>query len=356
MILHIIPYEKFTQGFIRFVFTNFEEQEHFFVIYGKCKDVCINLDYKNVYYLDSFKDLRNNNTIKKLFIESDGIIINGLFGSQKCLRYFNKSILKKVYIVFWGGDFYCLRNNVGLKQTISNYLRKRFIKKSSGVINLIPDDYRELSKYVKINKPHFVAPICDDGYSKKLFDTLVDTQKGTNPIIIMLGNSAYKTNNHIQALEMLRRYKDEDILIRCPLSYGDDNYAKEVIECGKRIFAEKFQPITDFMKKEDYYRLIAESTVAIYNNDRQQALGNINAALILGCKVYIRNDTAMWNHLHDEDKYQIYDVTSIESMTFDGFVTDDDDLSANRRRYYTIHSIEKNVLAWNTVFSYIRKT
>ena len=40
-------------------------------------------------------------------------------------------------------------------------------------------------------------------------------------INILIGNSATETNNHIEVLDLLSKFKNEDIKIYVPLSYGD---------------------------------------------------------------------------------------------------------------------------------------
>jgi hypothetical protein len=42
---------------------------------------------------------------------------------------------------------------------------------------------------------------------------------------ILLGNSADPSNNHVEALERLLPYRDQDIKIYAPLSYGDQRPA-----------------------------------------------------------------------------------------------------------------------------------
>lgn len=53
---------------------------------------------------------------------------------------------------------------------------------------------------------------------------------------IQLGDSELYTNQHISALHLLSKYKDEKIKLFCPLSYGDTSYADKVEEEGNRIF------------------------------------------------------------------------------------------------------------------------
>jgi hypothetical protein len=110
---------------------------------------------------------------------------------------------------------------------------------------------------------------------------------GTN---ILLGNSADPSNNHIEVFNKLTNYKDSDIKVYTPLSYGNKKYAQNIINQGKKLLGDKFVPITDFMPKEEYLTLLAKIDIAVFNHNRQQAMGNIITLLGLGKTVYLKQD------------------------------------------------------------------
>ena len=170
-----------------------------------------------------------------------------------------------------------------------------------------------------------------------------------------MGNSATPSNQHLEILQTLERFKNEQIEIVCPLSYGNADYAKTVIDFGKKLFGSKFVPLTDYMDKTAYYRTIAESSVAIFNNDRQQAMGNINASLGLGCKVFLRTDTPMWEIYHQERKYVIYKVEDIAQMSFEEFLKNDTDPQYNWEQYRKSTDLESSVQKWRNVFNSIEE-
>jgi hypothetical protein len=115
------------------------------------------------------------------------------------------------------------------------------------------------------------------------------TQSG---LTILVGNSADPSNNHIEALEKLLPYKDQDIKICVPLSYGDQAHAKKVIEQGKDWFGEKFFPMVSFMPFDQYLKFLKSVDIAIFNHKRQQAMGNIITLLGMGKTVYVRRDVS----------------------------------------------------------------
>ena len=70
---------------------------------------------------------------------------------------------------------------------------------------------------------------------------VVEPVHGT--IKILLGNSATESNQHKEAFELLEKYKNKNIKIYVPLSYGPEKYADEIEQLGMHIFGEKFIPM-----------------------------------------------------------------------------------------------------------------
>jgi len=90
-------------------------------------------------------------------------------------------------------------------------------------------------------------------------------------------------------IERLDFCKNNDIKIYCVLSYPENNkvYRESVIKHGINVFGVKFIPLIDFMTFEKYIEMLSVIDIAIFNHNRQQALGNIANLLYLGKRVYI---------------------------------------------------------------------
>jgi len=135
--------------------------------------------------------------------------------------------------------------------------------------------------------------------------------KENDTINIQLGNSATDTNHHLEVLQRLEKFKDENIQIFAPLSYGDEAYAKEVILKGKEMFGEKFMPLTEFMPFEKYMEFLSEIDIAIFNHRRQQAFGNIISLVGMGKKVYLHPYSTV-NGVMQECGLKVFDVNKID--------------------------------------------
>ena len=356
-ILYIIYLDKFAEIFVDFLNKEFPDHDSRFIIYGKKHQFKFKADNSQLIFTDSYKNIDKNSQEYKWAENSDAIIFSGIFGAEKLFLKFPKDSCKKSYFHFWGGDFYDLREKLPftkLKDKLSNAVRIHYTKKVKGVINLIPGDYDELQKIVKTNAQHFVAPVCGNDDIIEYQESLFSLDKSENPVRICLGNSASKTNNHIEALELLSRYKNENIRIICPLSYGNKDYANEVITCGKKIFGDKFEPLTDYMAKKEYFKILSDCKIGIFNNDRQQAMGNINALLAMGAKVYMKSNTSMWNMYTNEKGYTLYDIEKIPDYSFDKFIEFEKSTAADNfekiKRYRDMGYKKKQ---WQTIFDVI---
>ena len=317
-VLHFIHRDKFTAGYINWMIKSFPNIKHYFVtredeqkldLYEGCE----------VYYFKNENDIFKLHNIIDIAKKADTIIISGIFYCPcteiKFLLNVPKSIKKKVFLQFWGGDFYSFRNIHSIKGRINKQIRRRTIKSVRAVIMLLEDDYEQIKNILNVQKEYFVAIMpcnpkddCKFEYEEKKDDTLR----------ILLGNSATKENQHDEMFENLSKFKNEKIEIICPLSYGDDKYKDEIIKKGNEIYGKKFKPITEFMKKQDYINMLSTCDIGIFNNNRQQALGNIDLMFQLGKKVFIRSDVSTWKY-YIRKKFVLYDTTQIKNMTFDEF-------------------------------------
>jgi dTDP-N-acetylfucosamine:lipid II N-acetylfucosaminyltransferase len=107
---------------------------------------------------------------------------------------------------------------------------------------------------------------------------------------VLLGNSATPTNNHLEALDVLRGRLPPGGRAVAPLSYGKAHraYAAAVVEAGRAVLGERFDALTGWLPIDAYNLRVARCGFVFMNHLRQQAVGNISAALYRGATVYMR--------------------------------------------------------------------
>lgn len=351
MIVHLFPCEKFTTTYVNLINNGGLAEENFFILYGNttiCTEV---LEYSNVCSLPNIKGLFRDTEKKKLLYKSDGIILHSLFSKFLILFfYFNKKLLYKTNWVIWGGDMYDYindRHSFNLNKKIKIKMKKFVVERFGYITPLVKGDYLLAQKWYNAHGEMFEARYTNPVGYKEL-DKYSKEHNGTN---ILIGNSATATNNHEEVFNLLSKYSNEDIKVYVPLSYGDESYAEKIVVEGTKIFGNKFVPMRDFMTPNDYVSLLATMDIAIFNNDRQQALGNINMLMYLGSKIFLRTDTTMWDHYKIPDKDNIIAISTISNTEFTDFVSKNDDINKiNKKFVEELVNEKKATIEWKYIF------
>lgn len=358
MYLHIVTDSIYTETFI-------ENNEKFnkdciYLLLTKSNKLKFVMNRKNLILkiIPNTKDL-----IKYLFFCKDCIsLIN-----KSCAVYFhnlhrhdciillliNKKLNKKLYWLVWGSDLYMkikysIYDNYSktyVKYSIKEKLfafffrivEKLAIKKITKIGTIIDGDYqlavRNFHKNFERLNFFYVNPLSFELYSK-----LKKTEKVST---ILVGNSGDPSNNHFSILKFLP--SDKNFKIICPLSYGDKNYISNLIQFGIEKFGENFVPLTSFLDKSEYLKLLADVDVSIMNHYRQQALGNIFSLLALGKVVYINSLSTVYDFLLSKGIF-VYDTQQLlsgKSSIMD--MLDYEQLVKNKEVIMDINSKEKSL-------------
>ena len=353
MIIHIFnnTNHKFSEPFFDFIGKHFDGKDHVFLILG---DYSIQ-DYKkreNLIVLNSKSKFYKYYCFFRLVNKADKIFIHQLFFSRRLLLFYslNPKLLKKSYWVIWGGDLYYYKfRDKSFKSNIYELIRRKVIKNIGHIVALVEGDYELAKKWYKTQAVYHEA-----FYPNTIIFENIDKTNNSiknNKKIIQIGNSADPQNRHIEILDKLLRFGENDIEIVVPLSYGDRDWAKKVIENGKRLYGDKFRPLESFLPPEEYQKVLDSVDVAIFNHDRQQALGNILALLHLGKKVFIKNDITTWDFLNKKG-LTVYSTYDIDKLSFEEFIFMDESLKEkNRQIIEKEFSEEKCVELWKNIFN-----
>jgi len=341
-ILHVFGWDKkFIQPFQNLIHTYFIDGYHRYIIIGNVSEC----DHSQLHNTIIFRSVRKHFcTLSKELYRADKIVLHGLFfGDLLYLLFLQPWLLKKCYWVIWGGDLYvhdATRKDWRWHKT--EFFRRFVIKRIRLLITYIKGDVDLARKWYGAKGLYFECLM----YPSNIYTEYDVPQKEHATINILVGNSADPSNNHSEVLEKLLPYKERDIKIIVPLSYGDQLHAREVIKNGYELFGDKFVPLTEFIQFNEYLELLGQIDIAIFNHRRQQAMGNTITLLGLGKKVYIRNDATPWP-LFTDLGVQVYDVNNIELSLLP------EKLASNNKKIIKTHfSLHRLLLQYKNIFEY----
>ena len=312
-ILHIFISErhnKFSFPFAKMMEKDFNKDKHYFIQYNwkkKANNISLNNNFHfiNANIFGIFKLLIYSLKVKKIICHA--LNINMLIFFALFPRMANKC-----YWFPWGGDFYWVKNNIhsnNIKRKILILLYKVAMRNMHGIITYNCEDY-------KFAKAWFApkALWCKSFmYPSNCFEKHIINQNSTkNKTIVLVGHSASKTNNHVDVFKNIYSMNLCNIEIISPLSYSEsDDYLQLVLKIGYEFFGERFKPILKFLPSNEYSELLSKVDIAIFNHEKQQALGNLIHLLGYGKKVYINHSSDFYKMFLDMG-VKIYDYNLLD--------------------------------------------
>lgn len=353
MIIHMFPKSQFTECCVCFINKYFDKKEHLFLLYTNKEfaipdylytiENVIDYDKKDIFWL--YRVLKKAD---KIFLHNLSVNIRELFLFSIC-----RTLTRKVTWLVWGVDLYCYRNKRDkLMDKLVEAMRRSVIRQIPVIATLADGDYDLAREWYGTKARHIRLDYCDEkeiGIFQYLRKQPDEKKENVN---ILIGNSATRTNCHIEAFEFLKKFKEENICLYVPLSYGDMEYAKEVEKAGYTVFGDKFIPLKEYMSQEEYFGLLNKMDIAVFNNDRQQAIGNITALLYLGKKLYLRKDTAMWNEWVKKQKYAIHSTEDIVREDYAQFTSNDKaEADINYKLTKEFFNAESRRIEWKAAFN-----
>lgn len=354
MILHVCTLDKFIPPFIELINGELDPNEHFFLLYGDKKNFPFK-EFSNVehqpYFAalreDWFIGLKNICRFIQLARKSSKIILHGLFDDNFVkLLVFLPSLPKKCYWVMWGADLYRFKfRKKTIRDNLSELFRRIVIGRIGHLVTYIYGDYELAQQHYNARGKYHECLIYPSNLYKDLPVKNV-RQNSMDTINIQVGNSADPRNNHLEVLEKLQAFKDQDIKIFVPLSYGDQEHANHVIANGKQMFGDKFIAMTELMSLDKYVEFLSEIDIAIFNHERQQGMGNIITLLGLGKKMFIRDDITSWDALKNLS-LNIYDTNDLSSL----LALDETALVKNRQVVKNFFSQGELLKQWKIIFA-----
>ena len=318
--LHIFNFEeKFSKPFFEFLQEHeFDLSRHQLFHYGKHNSSykTFGMTFNFAKYYSIFKHI---GLLRDMF-KAKKIIVHSLASPWLLLFLFCFPFLtKKVYWVIWGKDlyFYQLLKKKRFYHLIYEFFRKKVFKGIKHVVTGVPGDALLAQQWYDVSATCHVCMM----YPNNLYKHTAIPETNHSGINILLGNSADPSNNHFQLLQKLKPFIKENIKIYAPLSYGDMNNKTAVIKEGKRIFGDKFIPLTKLREIKQYHSLLSKIDFAVFGHKRQQAMGNTITLLGLGKKVFMDRETTSWL-LFKEANIQVFNNDQIDLNKLSSQISD----------------------------------
>ena len=350
MILHVCSLDKFIPPFVKLIDEEFSDKDHQFWVVGvqKLKQYPIE-GADNVFIVKRSVVAQVFAYVRLIFMlhRAEKVILHGLFNIRVVvILALCPWLHRKCYWVLWGGDLYVKRNG---KRTFSwkvkEFFRRPVIRRFRVIVTTVPGDF-DLAKKWYSTKAKFIHSLMYSSHVAreiKLSDEMSKVQ-----LNIQVGNSADPENRHLEVFKDLERLlSNEDFYVYCPLSYGNAEYARVMEGMGEAMFGRRFYPLVEFMSFDDYNDYLSKIDVAIFNHQRQQAMGNIIGLLSMGKTVYLRSSETPYHYLAGLG----VKILDFESLGEKLYKLNEKEKSENVRIIQK-HFTEKNLVdSWEKVFN-----
>jgi hypothetical protein len=164
------------------------------------------------------------------------------------------------------------------------------------------------------------SPVFKDFFYEASIDKIefIENKNNGGPTKIWIGNSETSSNNHLDAMDQLKKFASENIKIIAPLSYGLRPYGDMVDKTGREMFGSKWIGLRDFIPLDQYLVMQREVGVVIMNHNRTQAGFNVFGFVKMGKKLYMKKQSTIYQFLQSNG-IVLFDATEIRDSSFDEF-------------------------------------
>ncbi len=353
--LHVIgPDTKNSYGIMSQIHKNCDMTKHKFIVtaYTECRN-----RYPKLYEFEDVMFVPHEGTrlqrilfFYRLLKSAKHIVWHSLYFTTKkylYFLYFFKSIQKKSTWIEWGADLYLWEyENPTFKQKILNYIGRKVREGFPNIGVTFPVNESIYRKQFGGEHRFFYTPMPNPMSEATGLLDFIDEQKPEisekkRPMVQVAHNSFF-FNNHIKLLNMLEQYKEDDIQLLIPLTYGfagingsfgGKAYLKAVDEYAKKMFGEKASVMTKNIPFDEYVKLLWKVDIAVFDFDRPCGLGNMRILLYMGKKVFIPGDNDFYKFL-TEKGIQVFDTNKIPEMTYEEFIAPPDNTNLEWIRDY----------------------
>ncbi len=355
--LHIITTGNLTvaRRYPWYINESFDKRDHNYLIIGN------NIEKKELPDNSEQLNCFNNRVVKSCIKNSEHVFFHSFCMSAKLKVWFlfHRKQFKKVVWIEWGMDLYEDKHGKTLLRK-GLYLIDQHLKKNVRVfVGIFPMDcmfYKR--KYPATKAKVFYAPYSIDNENSinKVFlthpvgNSLKRKTINGKTINLLIGHQANPKLNHCEIIDYISRFKDENIQVYIPLSYGDKKYADEVSEYAIQMLGDKVYIIRDYMSLDEYMSVLEKMDIAIFHVERQIALGNILPLIYLQKKIYLKSSGVMYEYFHGMSE-AIQKSDDLIHITYEQLVADVDMASISKIIHTNVFDFESNKKRWEDIFN-----
>lgn len=162
------------------------------------------------------------------------------------------------------------------------YQQKAYAKVKN-VLTWMREEYLYASTHLPLRADHKFF-FYENQFPYNQLDALVMSDRKSERLRLIIGNSGSPTNNHLDAIAFLEQHKIEADLF-LPVSYGDKRYInflkrKATFKYGSISFMDRYMPF------EEYLQFLSTADGLLMNTLRPQGYGNILMMMYLGKPVF----------------------------------------------------------------------
>lgn len=273
-----------------------------------------------------FDNKKNANLINKYGKKAKWIIVHSMGIPFYRVPFIKRKYAKRVIWRTWGHDVRpCKKTNIKIVDILLECFFQLYIKKirqfkyigiASDIDRVSIEEYFGKMEYCSI--PYFY----EKGRYSKLnsIKESIEKKEPDKVFKILIGHSGFEIDNHIDALDTIAKYKDENIEIILPLSYGDIDYIDKVEQYAKRLFGNKARCIRDRMEYYEYAKLLSSIDVALFNQKYSSALGNFKLLLFFEKTIFFNADGIFAKSFDENGIYNYLTLYDINDLTYSEFV------------------------------------
>ena len=290
MIVHIFnDQQKFSRGYFQMLSDHeFELSDQVLFHYGKRDSFFDNLGV-TTHFLRSWFLPHGHLQLLAAMRRADHIVVHSMAAPMLVLSLaLLPNLGRKVTWVIWGKDLYlyAVSRHKSVPLRVYEIFRKKAIRNIGHVVTGFDEDYQELRRLYETRASNTSCTLLYPYNVQR--SGAIPIQVCAEPYVVLLGNSASTTNDHIEMLQWLSLNDKQIAKVIVPLSYGGSRrYVRRVVKEGRRLFTDRFVPVTGFMEASAYYALISQVDVAVFNHKRQEAFNNICTLILGGVTVYL---------------------------------------------------------------------